>query len=141
MFSAVVVVLCVATVCLQAVGSSPTAISVQDGHRHEERLISQKEKLESLGCKPVYQVVNIIDHLKEHDDLHDKMFFPQVVAVKRCIESFGFCGHHTLGKTEGRCLPDPEGEEVLRVSLFHIVGGNRNYREMVIKEHSSCKCS
>lgn len=137
--AAVIVTVCVlAALCYQSVGGAPAAFEMED--KYNEMLKLQQHELKSLGCQPVLQKVVLADQLEVHDDLADKRFFPEVVAVNRCLEECSFCGSHSLGKTKGRCLPDPESVLERQYVVFYFEGGERHYREVLVPEHASCMC-
>ncbi|KAG7161880.1 hypothetical protein Hamer_G007546 [Homarus americanus] len=127
-----------AIVLLQAVDSAPTTVDMA----HKPELLKiQLNDLQTLGCKPMLQKVVLADHIKVRDDLADKMFFPQVAAINRCIEKCSFCGIHFIGMDKGHCLPDPEGVKKRKIIVFYVEGGKKHFRELEVIEHTSCKCT
>ncbi|KAK8737471.1 hypothetical protein OTU49_004507 [Cherax quadricarinatus] len=128
----------VATVCFHTVAGAPAATIEME--QYDEILVKQQLDLKSLGCHPVLQTVLLADQLEVHDDLIDYRFFPEVVAVNRCLEECSFCGSDRLGKQKGRCLPDLENVRERPVIVFYIDGGERHYREVLVTEHASCSC-
>lgn len=105
-------------------------------------LSEQSKELETLGCKPVPQRVTVVEQLEYHDDLADKIFFPQVVVLKRCLKECGFCGNTYLGTEKGRCVPDPNGIRERSLMTFHYdpKTGKKIYQEVLAEEHLSCIC-
>ncbi|KAK8737470.1 hypothetical protein OTU49_004506 [Cherax quadricarinatus] len=134
----VTVVCVITTLCFQNAAGAPAAFEM--GERYDDLLTRQQLDLKSMGCQPVLQKVVLADQLEVHDDLVDYRFFPEVVAVNRCLEECSFCGSHRLGKQKGHCLPDPENVTERPFIVFYIEGGERHYREVLVTEHASCSC-
>lgn len=105
-------------------------------------LAEQAKELETLGCKPVLQRVAVVEQLEYYDDLADKIFFPQVVVLRRCLKECGFCGNSYLGEEKGRCVPDPKGvrERSLMTFYYDQKTGKKVYQEVLAEEHLSCIC-
>ncbi|KAK7066556.1 hypothetical protein SK128_018243 [Halocaridina rubra] len=116
-------------------------LSIKGEEEAKEYLISQKEELATLGCKPVLQQLHLTE-LLGNDELLDRLFFPQVVAINRCLPQCSFCGRHRLGKPTGTCVPDPDGMvEKVFVIFSYEKNKERTYHKVTALEHTRCMCA
>lgn len=121
---------------LTVIASAPAKL---DDGKHIANIKQQVKDLQFLGCKPMLKKVRLTELLDPHDTLPDSiLFFPQAVAVRRCIEDCSFCGN--LGGTvTGVCLPVTKEEKTFSVAYIdHSL--KRQHRQMSVEEHTECAC-
>lgn len=106
----------------------------------EEKINLQENKLRSIECEPKPVVEKIVRYLEYHDDLADREHYPEVITVNRCLENSSFCGDPRFGKSYGPCLPDPGAIKQLSVSVFYNEGRKKIFKEVLVPEHTACKC-
>ncbi|KAG7155465.1 putative PDGF/VEGF domain-containing protein 4 [Homarus americanus] len=102
---------------------------------------NQVKELQDMGCKPVMQKVLVVDLLDETDDLIEMLYFyPQAVAVRRCVEDCSFCGNNH-GKIKGRCVASSREEKTFVVTYYENTSPpTKHQRTMTTVEHTQCGC-
>lgn len=109
--------------------------SIQDPIR------KQRHDLKKLGCEPKAMAVRIADYLNFSDSLADKVYFPKVVSVHRCLENLSFCGQSRFGIVTGRCKAHANDTEN---RPFYVIYRERNeeiVQKVLIPEHKACVCT
>ncbi|KAG0717573.1 hypothetical protein GWK47_054130 [Chionoecetes opilio] len=100
-------------------------------------LWEQRTALGKLQCEPKETWVNIESQLASHDDLPDKIYYPHVVTVLRCLKECSFCGNSIWGVPHKTCKADTTGPKHVVVQRFNDVELMRNIK---LIEHKTCKC-
>ena len=101
---------------------------------------NEVQQLQQLECEPKLAAVNVVDHLGKVNELADKEFFPQVVAINRCLPECSFCGYPRRGVSNEPCLPDEDAIEQRKIVAFYFDGGEKKFSEVNVPEHTDCKC-
>ncbi|KAG0692752.1 hypothetical protein GWK47_023776 [Chionoecetes opilio] len=101
------------------------------------KLKEQREALQKLECEPKATWVYIESQLGPKDDLTDKIYYPHVVLVRRCLKECSFCGNVMMGEPDKTCKADFTGPRDVVVQLFNDV---EHTRVITLMEHKSCKC-
>lgn len=99
----------------------------------------QNNILKNLTCEPKAMAVSVSSITDFSNDVTDKTYFPQVVAVNRCLQDCSFCGNHFTGEKTGTCVPDETGNHTVVVS-YKGEGGRQLIQKIPVLEHKTCKC-
>lgn len=138
----ITVVLCTVTSSVTH-GTNTTrsnAYSNKTKHSHGEyneigRILQQMEELETLKCQPHKLKIQVNTTLEDDDELLSSDFYPQHVAVHRCLDVCSYCSG------DARCKPVPAHEEEKQFLVAFLDERNITvFRTLVVTEHTECKC-
>lgn len=100
-----------------------------------EQILQQMEELETLKCKPHKLKILVNTTLEDGDELLSTDFYPQHVAVYRCLDVCSYCSGDT------RCEPVPAYEEEKQFLVAFLDEKNITlFRKLAVTEHTKCKC-
>lgn len=109
---------------------------------HDKSIKDQVKDLKEMGCQPVLKKVRVADLLHSADDLVDMLtFYPQVVAVRQCVEDCSFCGTNH-GVIHGRCVATGSHDKTIVVAYYdNSTPTKKLHRKLTVVEHTQCGCS
>ncbi|KAK8732206.1 hypothetical protein OTU49_007242 [Cherax quadricarinatus] len=99
----------------------------------------QINHLKKMKCKPYRKKVSVTALLNEASDHLDKVLYPLVIAVKRCNESFSYCGDN-LGRENGKCVSAKN--KTVKYTIRYIDKNNQSgYFKLPVDADTKCHCS
>lgn len=100
-----------------------------------EQILQQMEELETLRCEPRKLKIQVNTTLEDGDRLLSRDFYPQHVAVNRCLDVCSYCSG------DGMCVSVPEYEEEKEFVVAFLDERNITlFRILTVTEHTLCKC-
>ena len=81
--------------------------------------------------------VHVKPYIGGDNDILDKDLHPEVVVVKRCIESCSYCGDNGAAENQV-CRPHVERKKTVIIS--YTSDDTRKSEKVRIPEHKKCKC-
>ncbi|KAG7175572.1 putative PDGF/VEGF domain-containing protein 3 [Homarus americanus] len=112
---------------------------VKDHTLAEKSIKRQVKHLQEMGCQPIRQKFYVKDMLGPESKLHDYQLYPNVFSVKRCVNSFSYCGD-TLGEETSSCLPVNGTVKKKQFKVYYSKDDKKQYSRMKLDIHRKCEC-
>lgn len=138
-FTVTAVVVAAALVCI-SISASGKSNSILKTEKKEARIQKQLKRLRRMLCEPVLRKIYVKTLLSEFNTLHDKRLLTNVVAIRRCDDSIGFCGRNFTGTETQSCEKTKWKFKKFQVIYFGD-NGKRRYAHFKAEEHEKCGCN